>query len=433
MSKSEKLKKIYKNKRFLQAGFALLNVGATTLFGVGGMYFRAQGHDVLSGFFTFGAVLGITTSIFSTLFSFTDNHFIVDKINDSIQNHIENNGVSLFEKYVSKEKILTNENLELRKLCIKAFQKIDAIDFTELGFQSIHWQEESKASECLDSIVIQDIYKKEYLQSAILGKQFVQVISHKSFYKEEMDLFLALMKTQEGEYTVKDLAYIASHFPRVENKKFLDYLANRENFAKLGETIQTIILTQKDNEYLDSALREKLLSFYDKNEEVKLAKAKVKEFKEEVSHEENILLKEESFKVLVSFKSILEKVYGNNEMIEKTLNEIENLLITREKFMTYLSSKPNQYFDVNHFLKEDVDKTIENFTRETQILNKMKLFSHEQFSNQKDVVLNSIVERLNLITIQMSMYKEKIEKDLIDELGHEMEINKKVLTSKMSA
>jgi hypothetical protein len=427
----EKLKTLHKHRNFLKIGVAALSTALTA-----GVYYGLYHFNMdFSGSAGFISISSTFTSLFLWASTLTDAHFVTNQITKKMYEHIKGNGLALFNKYVSEENLLTNENLETRKACMEIFEKIAFIDLVSYGFDSTDWREEKVPFLRLDNPKIQEIYKKEYGNKDIVGKQLIMILRHGDHYPQEMKLFLKLMQLQDNQFTQKDLIFIAKHFSRVESKAMMDFISQREIFTQLGETIQNIILTQKDNQHLDSDTREKLLNYYSKSEEVKLANTQVKEFKNNIEPKENeqYVIQENSFKTLLATKNIMKKVYDNHESMNNILEKIEALLTMKEKFMTYLDTKPNQYLEIQHFLKEDIDNTISNFNQEAQILNKMKSFSHDQLEEHKELVLHSVSERLRMLNTQMNIYKEKIENDLVDELGHSLEVNKKVLSAKMSA
>lgn len=431
MIETEKLKALYKHRNFLKIGAAMLSTGLTAALYSTMHLFHMDMSSVL-GYSVASLTVG---SVGLWAMTLTDSHFVTHKITNKMYENIKSNGLALFNKHVSKENMLTNENLETRTACMKFFEKIAFIDFAPYGFDSTDWREESVPNKALDNKQVQEIYKKEYKNQDIVGKQLIITLSKAdTCYQQERELLFNLFKLQDNQFTQKDLVYIAQNFPQVASQEVMNFLAQREIFIQLGETIQSIILTQKDNKCLDNDNREKLLNYYSKGEEVKLANTQVKDFKKEVDIKENevIVIKEDSFKTLLSTKKIMNQVYSDDSKMTEVLESIETLLLNKEKFLSYLDTKPNQYLEVHHFLKEDINNTIDTFNQEAQILNKMKLFSHEQLEEHKNIVLISITERMNMLNIQLNVYKEQIEKDLVDELGHSLEVNKKVLSSKMS-
>lgn len=426
---AQKLKKLYKVGNFIQLGLSLAALGATTAIGY---HLIGQPETTINRLFDLATIIVAISAGISTLNSFSSSSLVLNKVRDKMYEYKKTRGLDLFQRYITKEELLDNEQLTLRKNCITFFEEVAGIDFK---FNYYEWRDytlEDKVSFLAKDPTIQKIYQKEYANQDIVGKEFIRVINRDNRFTKDFAMFLSLMELQNNEFTTLDLLYIENNFPsQVANEDLMNYISNREVFTKLGKKIQNIILTQKENKYLSAETRASLLEYYNQNEEVKQNNSKVKEFNEELNQNDDIVLSQNSFKAFSRTKKIMTKVYSEPSNMTKTLENIESLLLLKEKFSTYLEAKPNQYLDIQHFLKEDIDATIEAFSKEANILHKMKLFNHPQLEEHKQLVQTSILERLNLLQSQMSLYKDRIEKDLAYELNHEIEVNKSVLKAKM--
>jgi hypothetical protein len=298
-------------------------------------------------------------------------------------------------------------------------------ELTLAKFNTIHYKN-IKGYEKL----LKNIYEKEFKDSNLVAKSFVNVILHQhsnlhlaTIYPE---IFKVLWEINGKEFTDSERAYLET---QLLDKKFN---VQEDVFIQLGPKLQKVMLEHLKNGTTFESDYEKinanLISLHEKtiaNEELKN-----KQFDTLTSRHQqlakNSLTQDSIVQFEIKFNSIFEKE-------DRVLLDIKTLMFEKDKISFILNNfKDNTYFiEAKLFFDNDVDKNLINFNEEIDTLNKMKIINHPQFNEFKDSTLISMVERLDMIREKMITVMQHVNDSVALELTSQIEVNKAVLKAKM--
>lgn len=302
------------------------------------------------------------------------------------------------------------------------------------------------------------LIKKAYLEYVaeknqnVLGKIFIDALSNNftelikdpygisNFVRQEelaTNLFKDLL-TLNHELTASDQKYITHQLSRlkdnsIKNNHLIDFMQSRENFSLLNEENKKLFLNVSGNKLKN---RDELIEVVNKQNIKKDISSTNEDSEQSIQNLEHkpTVINELSYQNFSKFKANFQSIYQNIEIkdTESTLSKIETVLFLKEQIEEMLPfTAEKDMVNLKMFLNQDIDKIVNSFNREINILHKMKIMKHPELDEKKSFIFKNINERIDIITDKIGQYQKIIHDSLSDELDAEYEVNKKVLSAKM--
>lgn len=300
--------------------------------------------------------------------------------------------------------------------------------FEKIEYINLNSEMLDKFKDFLVSFYEKNFKKDLFMVKVLLYGQFQAAENQEKF----ANLFSFLWETHGEQFNSKDMKYLEQH---INSPYFLEnHLLKQEFlFEKLTPKMQEKLLAQAQKNNMDSYTYDRLFSIFEKtiaiipqeNSYLKDNGVSVKTDKifEKISINSNIQEK------LDTFEKRFESIYGKNE----TFNSIQDLFLVREnlsQFLTHFDTQ-GQYIEAKLFLDNDINRVLNSFHEEVNLLTKMKLTKHPKFNEKKDVVLGSMVERIYLVNEKMNEINQHLHEAIEQDLDSTIEVNQKVLKAKM--
>jgi hypothetical protein len=270
------------------------------------------------------------------------------------------------------------------------------------------------------------IYQKHFKQFLILPKVIIQVIH--SNLDHEKHAFEALWEIHQKTFTSEEIEYLNYHIQKMIFIDYFNLLKKEEIFSVLSKQNQEKILNElknknKNKKNTDDAY-DKLIAIYRKHEQHNPKKKESINMNIKDIHISNTIEDR-----LNELENEFYTVFGKKDPL---FQSIHDLFLLREKLLVFLrqASFP-QFIEDKLFLENDLPSFIQNFQNEMHILQKMKLTGHNEFETRKSTILNSIIERVQLMNHKVHYISTQVYGAIDHELELELGVNSNVLHSKM--
>jgi hypothetical protein len=429
--------KVLKHDKFLNLGLSLTLLGGASYFIE--KSFQPQYHDGLLGlplFLVSGAVGVLSIGVLSTTFAQT--------------NLMTNIGIKLIKHHFNglTERLLPNKALTLEE---KEANKI-AQCFMKNLLQYSTLMNNGKSYYTTSFVLEAEDYKKYHTQFTFLLNQFKGTnIVAKCFClamygdKTGLSQFESLFTLQNNTFTQGDIDYIEKFLYKeitLENTLFINRSLGKMVFSQLSLKTQEKLLTDLNLEDIKNTYHNELFKIY--KEKLLVGEQKEETLANSLAHVNTDKITQELKKQDIAITSPLDNQEFNtfskqfNHLFPKSkeiLNAIEAIYDAKNKMSTIIGNFKTQvnqhYVEAQLFLDNDVQKVIESFEKEAFLLSQMQTNSHPKLDEKKEMILDSMVERLHLIQNKMEEINNMINDAVETELDNTMLVNKKVLQAKM--
>lgn len=260
--------------------------------------------------------------------------------------------------------------------------------------------------------------------------------------------FASLFSLQNNTFTAKEIKYIDNFFKK-DLKLDHELLSNQELgkliFKQLSLNTQKQLLEKLDLDDINHTYHNELVKIYQNKKNEKNSNTKDNDAK--LFHMNldsvNQQLKHQKIEVLPSvntlhnseFQMFTEQFHLLFPESSDVIHAIEAIHDAKEKMSALLKNfntniNPN-YVEAQLFLDNDVQKVIDSFMKETFLLSQMQINQHPKMNEKKEMILDSMTQRLTLIENRMNHINDMVNNTMESELDNVMLVNKKVLEAKM--
>lgn len=341
-------------------------------------------------------------------------------------------------KNLNPNTVLSEEEVQEKILfCnfIKILSQAAIVDL-QSKFKGEHFIHDNFYQDVEKSTLIEKFYIEHSINknTTVLSNLFLESLTYEYERNEQsraFDCFKTLIKIHP-ELTEADQTALTFHFKKnkIEKKRdnIINFMSQKENFALLNKENQTLFLqifaVDNRNELIEG-MKEKGFLTHQK-EHIKVEDSSTKPL---VIKDKPIVINHLSYENLNQFRINCESIFKSSKQLETLLEKIEKVLLFKEKLLSFMEGTN----DVNTqlFLTQDIDKTINNFNREINILHKMKVMDHPELEENKMKIMDTMTSRIDIILEKMSEKITMIHQSLTEDLNVQTEVNQKVLSSKM--
>lgn len=352
---------------------------------------------------------------------------------------------SMYKKYNNKDFYSQKESDE--KALVTKFMKIltisASLDMSKYQATKI---KESISQSCVENSLIKEIYIKESINqnTHVIANLFKEAIEYtgddRNNLNPEANNFFKIMKTllvispqltQADQKTFTHL--LKKNNFKSQNTKVIQFMSQKENFSLFNVENQKLFLKVFENKIRN---RDFLIETMSNNNSISNeSPTSLVQVENDstpiVIKNEPVVINELSLKSFNQFKQNCQTLYDNKDELNSLLDKVEETLLFKEKMLGFMKHSTTPHIDIELFLNQDVDKLINSFNREVNILHKMQHLSHPDLEKNKTVVLEKMSNRVELIIEKMVEHLTKLHQGLTDDLNVESEVNHKVLSSKM--
>jgi hypothetical protein len=302
---------------------------------------------------------------------------------------------------------------------------------------------EGLPKECITNSIVKEIYQNESFNqnTHAIANLFKFALNHNSENDSPNHCFrvLKILLSISPKLTQDDQKMITQLLSKNEltnaNEKVVGYMARKDIFLSLNDENQKLFLEvftskiKNRNELID-AINEKNATSSSKTTSNTI------EEKDDATpieiKNEPLVINELSLKNFNQFKQNCQSLYDNqSQSLNQLLDKVHELLLFKEKMLGFVKNSLASNVEIEFFLTQDIDKTIHNFNREINILHKMKHVGHPELDQNREIVLNKMSDRIDLIMEKMAEHLKALHQSLTEDLHIESEVNQKVLSSKM--
>lgn len=280
--------------------------------------------------------------------------------------------------------------------------------------ENLFYKSTSLFNEYKDVLI--PIYQKHFSEFLILPKTLIQFTRTNN--PEAKHGFNALWDVHGKQFSVEEVEYINQHIHRMVFFNNFELLKKEEVFSALNKSNQEKIL--KILEKQKCLKFDTLVSIYRNN----------KGYEPKINVNINqVQMSQTIGQRLNELEAVFLSIFEQKHPIFQTT---QDLFLKREKLLNFMKqSSSNQFIEDKLFLENDLPSFIQNFQNEMHILQKMKLTEHHDLEQRKQTILDSIIERVNLMNQKVKDISSQVHASIDNELELELGVNSNVLHSKM--
>lgn len=279
------------------------------------------------------------------------------------------------------------------------------------------------------------IYQQHFKHELILANCLLKSAESSSKYLYR--LFFTFWPVHSKKFNAVEIKHLEKKLHTIEFDEHCIF-TDKEVFSALSFSIQEKILVLAQEKKLNTYVYQSLfdihqsnIHFEDKASLNVLIDQAIKEVSLDNPNKEikDVTINPQSQQRLDSFEKRFDSVFTDKK---DTLVEIQELMLNKEKLSYLLESLTEKHFiESKLFLDNDVDKILKSFHKEVEILHKMQINQHPQFEQLKNSTLDSIHERISLISSKMLKISEQINESMTQELSNQINVSQTVLKAKM--
>lgn len=262
------------------------------------------------------------------------------------------------------------------------------------------------------------LYEQYFKPHLVLAKTILQGVMG----SEHANIaFITLWELHHKKLTQEEFDYLNQHIKKIKD---VTLLTDETIFKGLKPTLQEKVLELiQDKSHAQKT--------YDNLIYLHRATNKIVVQKKELHHIEPLDEKQiKSQEKIEVFKKSFNLVFTNQSNV---LHLIDELLLAKDQMALFLEQYDTgkRHIEAKIFLNNDIEQLLESFQEEVAILNKMQMTHHQEVDNRKALILDSMIERLQLVQNKMKAFSQEIHLSMDNELELELGIHQTVLKSKM--
>jgi hypothetical protein len=351
-----------------------------------------------------------------------------------------------------KDNTLTFEENQINETCSSFFTSLFIVNrpMSRLNYVGIDHSKLPKFN--LDTFhyykkPLQNLYEQEFKHTLVLPRCILLSMEGDKYAKELVPILWELngnhITEKQVKYLIKTMESNSFSFGDKPLKKtnLVSLFGSQNIFKTLPFMLQEKVIEAAREVKMSQVAYDNLVNIHKAQDEFKSVKetkkSEEKPIVEKTSHEiENVQNRQpksinpESQEKLDTFEKRFNALYAEEDEV---LTSIEQLMLNKENMAYFLENfdKHHQYVEAQLFLKNDVDRVVQAFHDEVNVLMKMKLTKHPKFDEKKAIVLEAMVERVHLIEGKMLEINERLHDNIEQELDSKLTVNQAVLKAKV--